>query len=50
MYGMFASVEEAQAGTAPEKIKPLVEDFDRVWGNRVTRRRALLDVVQELGP
>ena len=46
----FDSVEAAEAGTAPEKIQPLVADFDRVWGNRVTRKRAILDVVQEIVP
>ena len=28
-------------------VKPLIEDFDRPWQGRVTRRRAVLDVVQE---
>jgi hypothetical protein len=46
----FDSVEQAQAATTSDKIQPLVADFDRVWGDRVTRRRAILDVVQELGP
>jgi hypothetical protein len=46
----FDSVEAAEAATAPEKIAPLVADFDRVWGDRVTRRRAILDIVQEIGP
>ena len=46
----FDSVEAAEAATAPDKIAPLVADFDRVWGDRVTRRRAILDVVQEIGP
>jgi len=45
----FDSVEAAEAATAPEKIAPLVADFDRVWGDRVPRRRAILDVVQEIG-
>jgi hypothetical protein len=46
----FDSVEAAEAATAPENIAPLVADFDRVWGDRITRRRAILDVVQEIGP
>ena len=45
----FDSVEAAEDGTSPEKIQPLVADFDRVWGSRVTRHRAILDVVQEIG-
>ena len=46
----FDSVEAAEAAAAPEKIAPLVADFDRVWGDRVMRRRAILDIVQEIGP
>ncbi len=46
----FDSVEAAKAGTAPEKIKPLVADFDRVWGERVPRRREILEVAQEIVP
>jgi len=46
----FDSVAAAEAATAPDKIAPLVADFDRVWADRVTRRRAILDVVQEIGP
>ena len=46
----FDSVEAAEAISKSEAIKPLVEDFDRVWQNRVTRRRAVLDVVQEITP
>ncbi|HEX3881361.1 MAG TPA: hypothetical protein VHW66_01760 [Stellaceae bacterium] len=44
----FNSVADAEAATAPEIIAPLVADFDRVWGTSVTRRRAILDVVQEI--
>jgi hypothetical protein len=46
----FDSVEEAKAATAAEKMKPLVADFDRVWGERVPRRRAILEVAQEIVP
>ena len=46
----FDSVEAAEAATAPDMIAPLVADFDRVWGDRVTRRRAILDVVQAIEP
>jgi hypothetical protein len=44
-----AEVPAGEAATAPDRIAPLVADFDRVWGDRVTRRRAILDVVQEIG-
>lgn len=46
----FDSVEAAQATQTAEATKALVADFDRVWGGRVTRRRAVLDVVQEITP
>jgi hypothetical protein len=36
--------------TGSEKIAPLIADFDRVWGNRVPRRREILEIVQEMGP
>ena len=46
----FDSVAAAEAATAPDNIKALVADFDRVWGGRVTRRREILEIVQELLP
>ena len=44
----FDSVEAAEAIVKSDAIKPLVEDFDRQWQGRVTRRRAVLEVVQEI--
>jgi hypothetical protein len=44
----FADVAEAEALIGSDKIKPLVADFDRVWGDRVSRRREVLEVVQEI--
>ncbi len=46
----FADVAEARAATEPAKTSPLVADFDRVWGNRVSRRREILEIVQEMAP
>jgi hypothetical protein len=46
----FADVGQAQALIGSEKINPLVADFDRVWGDRVVRRREILEIVQELDP
>jgi hypothetical protein len=46
----FHSAEAADAIQQSEAIKPLVADFDRVWGNRVPRRREVLDIAQELAP
>ena len=44
----FDSVEAAEAIQASGAIKPLVADFDRVWQDRVIRRRAVLEVMQEI--
>ena len=46
----FADVEQAEALIGSDKIKPLVADFDRVWGNRVSRRREVLEIAQEVMP
>jgi hypothetical protein len=46
----FADVAEAEALIGSDKIKPLVADFDRVWGDRVSRRREVLEIVQEQAP
>jgi hypothetical protein len=46
----FASVEAAEAIQRSDAIKPLVADFDRMWQGRVTRRRAVLEMVQEITP
>jgi hypothetical protein len=45
----FDSVAAAEAATAPEKLKALVAEFDRVWGTRVTRSRDVLEVVDRQG-
>jgi hypothetical protein len=44
----FDSAAAAEAVVASDAIKPLVADFDRVWGDRVPRRREILEVAQEL--
>ena len=46
----FDSVEAAQATQTAEATKALVADFDRVWGDRVPRRREILEMVQESVP
>ena len=46
----FADVAEAQAATDPDKSAPLIADFDRVWGDRVSRRREILEIVQQMEP
>ncbi|HEX5454634.1 MAG TPA: hypothetical protein VFX06_12655 [Stellaceae bacterium] len=46
----FDSLAAAEAAVAPDRIAPLVADFDRVWGDRVPRHRAILETVQEIEP
>jgi hypothetical protein len=46
----FDSVEAAEATQSAEGTEALVADFDRVWAGRVPRRRAILEVVQEIAP
>jgi hypothetical protein len=46
----FADVLQAQALIGSEKIKPLIADFDRVWGDHVARWREILEIVQETTP
>ncbi len=43
----FDDTKQAETATAPDKIKLLIADFDRVWGARVSRRREILEIVQE---
>jgi hypothetical protein len=47
-YYEFADTAKAEALIGSDKIKSLVADFDRVWGDRVSRCREILEVVQEM--
>lgn len=49
-YYEFDSVAAAEALQNLEGAAALVADFDRVWGDRVPRRREILEVVHELAP
>jgi hypothetical protein len=44
----FADLKRAQELIGSDAIKPLIADFDRVWGTRVTRRREILEIAQEM--
>jgi hypothetical protein len=44
----LADYKQAEALIGFEKMKPLIADFDRTWGDRVQRRRDVLEIVQEL--
>ena len=45
----FESARAVEAVVNSDAIKPLVADFDKVWGERVPRRREILELAQELG-
>jgi hypothetical protein len=44
----FDSLEAVQAIGGSEAIKPLIAEFDRCWGDRVTRTRDVLSIADEL--
>jgi hypothetical protein len=44
----FPDAATAKAVVGSDAIKPLVADFDRVWGTRVPRRREILELAQEI--
>ena len=33
----------------PDALKRLVAEFDRVWGDKVTRSRDIIEVIQSIG-
>lgn len=44
----FDSHERLQASTRPETLQTLIAEFDRCWGDRVTRSRDVIEVVGDL--
>lgn len=44
----FEDLARARAIPGSAEIKALIAEFDRLWGNKVTRARDVLDVVQAL--
>ncbi len=44
----FDTIAAAQATQGTPALKQLIAEFDRVWGNRVTRTRDLVEIVQTL--
>src|SRR4051812_45291526 len=42
----LSDVEGVERALASAAIKLLIKEFDRVWGNRVTRTREVVEVVQ----
>ena len=45
----FADIAQAQAIQGSDALKGLIAEFDRVWGDKVTRSRDFVDVIQNLG-
>jgi hypothetical protein len=45
-YYEFADAAAAEAVTSSAVIGPLVAEFDRRWGTRVTRSREIIEVVE----
>jgi hypothetical protein len=45
----FDDVEVARAVPGSAALRRLVAEFDRMWGDKVTRTRDIVDVVQVIG-
>lgn len=45
----FESLAQARAILESAALARLVVDFDRAWGDRVTRSREIMDLVQTIG-
>jgi hypothetical protein len=45
----FDDVAHGQAIPGSDALKHLVAEFDRVWGDKVTRSRDIVPVVQRIG-
>jgi hypothetical protein len=45
----FDDVAAARAIPGSDAIKRLIADFDRMWGEKITRSREIVDVVQTIG-
>jgi len=48
-YYEFDTLAQAQAIPGSDALKSLVAEFDRVWGDKVTRTRDVVEVVQTIG-
>ena len=46
----FPDIAGVNAIQDSEGIKSMIAEFDRVWGERVSRSREVLDVVGEIAP
>ena len=50
-YAVYEFDDAARARAIPgsDVIKPLIAEFDRAWGDRVTRSREIVEVAQRIG-
>ena len=48
-YYEFDDIAQAQAIQGSDVLKSLVAEFDRAWGDRVTRTRDVVEISQMLG-
>jgi hypothetical protein len=48
-YYEFDDMAQAQKIPSSDALKRLVTEFDRVWGDKVTRTREVVEVIQTLG-
>ena len=48
-YYEFDDMARAQAIQGSDALKRLVAEFDRVWGDKVTRSRDFVEVIQAIG-
>lgn len=46
----FSNIQGANAIQDSDGIKGMIAEFDRVWGDKVTRSREVLEVVGEIAP
>jgi hypothetical protein len=48
-YSEFEDMASARAVQGSDALKGLIAEFDRVWGDKVTRSRDVVEVAQTLG-
>ncbi len=48
-YYEFDDLAKAQAIQSSAALKGLIAEFDRVWGDKVTRSRDFVEVIQAIG-
>lgn len=49
-FYQFADTAALEAATTPDAIRPLVAEFDKRWGTRVTRTREIIELAADQLP